>query len=47
MVAETAVEFKVEGVRERLASLEQWLARAAEQGRGEHERPGKSATGPR
>lgn len=37
MIAETAVEFKVDGVRERLLNLEQWLARAAQQGIGEHE----------
>jgi len=37
MIAKTAVEFKVEGVRERLIGLEQWLARAAEEGVGEHE----------
>jgi hypothetical protein len=37
MIAQTAVEFKVEGVRERLINLEQWLARAAQQGMGEHE----------
>ena len=37
MIAETAVEFKVDGVRDRLVNLEQWLVRAAEQGTGEHE----------
>jgi len=37
MIAKTAVEFKVEGVRERLINLEQWLAQAAQQGMGEHE----------
>ena len=37
MIAKTAVEFKVEGVRERLTNLEQWLAQAAQQGMGEHE----------
>ncbi len=37
MVAETTVEFKVDGVRERLTGLEQWLLKAAQQGRGEHE----------
>ncbi len=37
MIVETAVEFKVEGMRERLANLERWVARAAQQGRGEHE----------
>lgn len=37
MMAKTAVEFKVEGLRERLSSLEQWLAQAAQQGKGEHE----------
>jgi hypothetical protein len=37
MIAKTAVEFKVEGVRERLISLEQWLAQAAQRGLGEHE----------
>jgi hypothetical protein len=37
MVAKIAVEFKVEGVRERLAELEQWLAKAAQQGTAEHE----------
>lgn len=37
MIAKTAVEFKVDGVRERLINLEQWLAQAAQQGRGEHE----------
>jgi hypothetical protein len=37
MVAKTAVEFKVEGVREQLTELEHWLARAAEQGTAEHE----------
>ena len=37
MIAETAVEFKVDGVRERLPNLEQWLARSAQQGMGEHE----------
>ena len=37
MIAETAVEFKVDGVRERLLNLEQWLARAAKRGTGEHE----------
>lgn len=37
MIAKTAVEFKVEGVRERLINLEQWLVRAAREGTGEHE----------
>jgi hypothetical protein len=37
MVADITVEFKVEGVRERLTELEQWLAKAAQQGTGEHE----------
>jgi hypothetical protein len=37
MIAETAVEFKVDGVRERLFNLEQWLVRAAQRGMGEHE----------
>jgi hypothetical protein len=37
MVAEIAVEFKVDGVRERLAELEQWLAKAVQQGTAEHE----------
>lgn len=37
MIAKTAVEFKVEGVRERLTNLEQWLARAAQHATGEHE----------
>ena len=37
MIAKTAVEFKVEGVRERLTNLEQWLARAAQRATGEHE----------
>jgi hypothetical protein len=36
MIAKTAVEFTVEGVREQLAALEQWLAQAAQQGVGEH-----------
>lgn len=36
MVAKTTVEFKVEGVRERLTELESWLANAAQQGTGEH-----------
>jgi hypothetical protein len=36
MVAETTVEFKVDGVRERLTELEQWLLNAAQQGKGEH-----------
>lgn len=36
MIAKTAVEFKVEGVRERLTNLEQWLAQAAQRGTGEH-----------
>ena len=34
MIAETAVEFKVDGVREQLDELEQWLAQAAQQGDG-------------
>jgi len=37
MIAKTAVEFKVEGVREQLSELEQWLVRAAQEGAGEHE----------
>jgi hypothetical protein len=37
MVAKTTVEFKVEGVRERLTELEYWLANAAQQGTAEHE----------
>lgn len=37
MVAKTTVEFKVEGVRERLTKLEYWLANAAQQGTAEHE----------
>jgi hypothetical protein len=37
MIAKTAVEFKVEGVQERLLSLQQWLVEAARQGMGEHE----------
>ena len=37
MVAKIAVEFKVEAVRERLAELEEWLAKAAQQGTAEHE----------
>jgi hypothetical protein len=37
MIAKSAVEFKVEGVRERLIGLEQWLAQAAQHGVGEHE----------
>ena len=37
MVAKTTVEFKVEGVRERLTELEYWLANAAQQGVAEHE----------
>lgn len=37
MVAKTTVEFKVEGVRERLTELESWLANAAQQGTAEHE----------
>jgi len=37
MIAKTAVEFKVEGVRERLSNLEQWLMRAAQEGTSEHE----------
>jgi hypothetical protein len=37
MVAQTAVEFKLEGVRERLMNLEQWLVQAAPQGMGEHQ----------
>jgi len=37
MIAKAAVEFKVEGVRERLTELEQWLAKAAQEGAGEHE----------
>jgi hypothetical protein len=37
MIAKTAVEFKVDGVRERLLNLEHWLARAAQEGMGEHE----------
>jgi hypothetical protein len=37
MIADTAVEFKVDGIRERLTNLEQWLAVAAQQGKGEHE----------
>jgi hypothetical protein len=37
MIAKIAVEFKVEAVRERLAQLEQWLAKAAQQGTAEHE----------
>jgi hypothetical protein len=36
MIAKTAVEFKVEGARERLTELEQWLVKAAQQGTGEH-----------
>jgi hypothetical protein len=37
MIAKTAVEFKVDGVRERLTGLENWLSQAAQQGVGEHE----------
>jgi hypothetical protein len=37
MVPKTAVEFKLEGVRERLTELEQWLVKAAQEGVGEHE----------
>lgn len=37
MIAKTTVEFKVEGVREQLTNLKQWLARAAQRGAGEHE----------
>lgn len=37
MIAKTAVDFKVDGVRERLTNLEKWLAQAAHQGMGEHE----------
>ena len=37
MIAQTAVEFKVDGVRERLIDLEQWLAQAAQKGTGEHQ----------
>jgi len=36
MISQTATEFKVDGVRERLTALEQWLVRAAEEGAGEH-----------
>jgi hypothetical protein len=37
MVTKTTVEFKVQGVRERLTALECWLANAAQQGTAEHE----------
>jgi hypothetical protein len=37
MVAKTTVEFKVEGVRERLTALECWVANAAREGTAEHE----------
>jgi hypothetical protein len=37
MIVETPLEFKVDGVRERLLNLEQWLAHAAQQGTGEHD----------
>jgi hypothetical protein len=41
MIAKTAVEFKVDGVREQLTELEHWLAQAAQQGVGEHEVEGR------
>jgi hypothetical protein len=37
MIANSALEFKVDGVREQLTMLEHWLAQAARQGVGEHE----------
>ena len=37
MFAERVVEFKVEGVREDLVQMEQWLAEAAQQGTAAHE----------
>jgi len=37
MLAERVVEFKVEGVREDLVQMEQWLAEAAQQGTVAHE----------
>ena len=36
-MTKTTVEFKVQGVRERLTALECWLADAAQQGTAEHE----------
>ena len=37
MFTEATLEFKVQGVREELAGLEQWLAKAAQEGTAAHE----------